>query len=164
MSRRQSSILLVSICSLFLVFLFGGFVASCGQVANDEAGFCGDTTCSGTEDCTTCQRDCGACPAKCGDLICSGSETCSTCGDDCGDCNGAFCNNGTCDPNESCGSCAADCGVCADACGDGLCTGTEACNTCAGDCGACTELCGNNSDDDFDTKTDEGCGGGGSAT
>ncbi|MDX2092427.1 MAG: hypothetical protein SFX73_31480 [Kofleriaceae bacterium] len=162
MSRRQSSVLMVSVLSVLLVFLFGGFAMSCGKVANDEGGFCGDQTCSGTEDCTTCQRDCGMCAAKCGDLICSGGESCSTCADDCGDCSGAFCDNGTCDPNETCASCARDCGVCADTCGDGSCTGSETCNSCSSDCGGCIELCGNGVDDDFDTKTDEsGCVGDG---
>lgn len=44
---------------------------------------CGDGICNGTETCTTCSSDCGACPAVCGDGVCSGTETCSSCLDDC---------------------------------------------------------------------------------
>jgi hypothetical protein len=70
---------------------------------------CGDSACNGTETCTTCPGDCGACPA-CGDTKCNGTETCTTCPGDCGAC---------------------------PVCGDTKCNGTETCTTCPGDCGAC---------------------------
>ena len=92
---------------------------------------CGDHTCNGTETCTTCPQDCGACPS-CGDGICNGTETCATCLADCDAC----CGNGSCDNGETCGSCAADCGACP-ACGDGSCAGAEDCESCPADCGAC---------------------------
>ncbi len=47
---------------------------------------CGDSTCNGSETCSTCSTDCGICPPSCGDSTCNGSETCSTCSADCGSC------------------------------------------------------------------------------
>jgi len=49
---------------------------------------CGDGTCNGNENCSTCEADCGACPPEpfCGDSSCNGVENCSTCEDDCGVC------------------------------------------------------------------------------
>ena len=47
---------------------------------------CGDAVCNGTETCSTCPGDCGACAPSCGDLACNGTETCSTCPGDCGAC------------------------------------------------------------------------------
>jgi hypothetical protein len=73
---------------------------------------CGDATCNGTETCSTCSSDCGACAPACGDATCNGTETCSTC--------------------------SSDCGACAPACGDATCNGTETCSTCSSDCGACS--------------------------
>ena len=74
---------------------------------------CGDGTCNGSEDCSTCPGDCGAC-TSCGDGTCNGSEDCSTCPGDCGACT---------------------------SCGDGMCNGGEDCSTCPGDCGACPGQC-----------------------
>ena len=76
---------------------------------------CGDGMCNGTETCTNCARDCGACPPSCGDGMCNGTETCT--------------------------SCARDCGACPPSCGDGMCNGTETCTNCARDCGACPNPC-----------------------
>jgi hypothetical protein len=56
------------------------------EVAAAGAPSCGDGTCNGTETCSTCPSDCGACPPSCGDGTCNGSETCSTCASDCGTC------------------------------------------------------------------------------
>jgi len=44
--------------------------------------------CNGTEDCSTCSSDCGACTPVvfCGDGACNGSESCSNCSSDCGVC------------------------------------------------------------------------------
>jgi hypothetical protein len=47
---------------------------------------CGDAACNGSETCTSCPNDCGACPAVCGDGSCNGAETCSGCASDCGTC------------------------------------------------------------------------------
>lgn len=57
---------------------------------------CGDMICNGEESCSTCPRDCGACPPPvdvpvelfCGDTMCTASrgETCSSCPSDCGAC------------------------------------------------------------------------------
>jgi uncharacterized repeat protein (TIGR03806 family) len=46
---------------------------------------CGDGTCNGTETCSTCASDCGAC-STCGNGVCGSGETCSTCQADCGPC------------------------------------------------------------------------------
>lgn len=46
---------------------------------------CGDATCNGTESCSSCPADCGAC-STCGNGTCSGGETCTTCAADCGVC------------------------------------------------------------------------------
>jgi len=45
---------------------------------------CGDGVCAGTETCTSCQGDCGACPIKCGDGKCAAPiETAANCAADC---------------------------------------------------------------------------------
>lgn len=48
--------------------------------------------------------------SSCGDGRCYGTESCSTCATDCGAC-GPECGNGVCEAGESCGSCS-DCGAC----------------------------------------------------
>jgi Carbohydrate binding module (family 6) len=85
------------------------------EVAAAGTPSCGDGTCNGTEICSTCPSDCGACPLSCGDDTCNGTETCSTC--------------------------ASDCGACPPSCGDGTCNGSETCSTCASDCGTCASTC-----------------------
>lgn len=49
---------------------------------------CGDASCNGNENCSTCESDCGECPPEpvCGDASCNGDENCSTCESDCGIC------------------------------------------------------------------------------
>lgn len=117
---------------------------------------CGDGTCNGTENCSTCASDCGctsgqvcsggscvACRAVnqscsgscCAGLTCSatpygyycGSNACGGGGQPC--CYGARCNSGySCGPSSN--------PVCnaVPRCGDGTCNGTENCSTCASDC------------------------------
>jgi|GEM_PF-1029855 len=66
---------------------FDGVTVSSGTPVTPPA--CGDGACNGTETCSTCASDCGACtppPAACGDGACDGTETCSTCASDCGAC------------------------------------------------------------------------------
>ena len=101
--------------------------------------FCGDGSCS--EDCSTCETDCGACGPSCGDGACDFGETCSSCDLDCGACGGPVCGDGSCSFGESCGTCAGDCGNC-ELCGDGTCNGAEDCVLCAPDCGSCASFCG----------------------
>ena len=72
-------------------------IAECGGDAICE--FCGDGLCDETsEDCQSCQIDCGVCGAICGDGVCdtattelSDPETCSECPQDCGECSTADC-------------------------------------------------------------------------
>ncbi|MDH5532841.1 MAG: hypothetical protein OEX81_00240 [Candidatus Pacebacteria bacterium] len=108
------------------------------------AGTCGDNICEGTETCSSCESDCGACLVQwCGDGSCNAGETCDSCAADCGSCN--FCGNNSCDGGEDCNNCAADCGACAGgSCGDGSCNNGEWCGDCPGDCGTCTS-CGDGS-------------------
>jgi hypothetical protein len=61
------------------------------KVSYEPQSACGDATCNGSETCTSCAQDCGACPPPppapaCGDAACNGGETCSTCAPDCGAC------------------------------------------------------------------------------
>src|SRR5262245_50492870 len=69
---------------------------------------------------------------RCGNGRCDGSESCSSCPADCGAC--STCGDGVCDASESCGTCEHDCGTCrvSDVCGDGACTGSETCSACSG--------------------------------
>ena len=97
---------------------------------------CGDGICNGSEDCTSCSQDCGACPPGCGDGVCDASESCSSCASDCGACPPS-CGDGVCDGSESCSSCASDCGACPPSCGDGVCNSGEDCTSCSSDCGVC---------------------------
>ena len=48
--------------------------------------YCGDSSCNGSETCSTCPSDCGECPTECGNGNCEDGETCSTCPTDCGSC------------------------------------------------------------------------------
>jgi hypothetical protein len=128
---------------------------------------CGDDLCSGDESCSTCARDCGACPAPpvCGDGRCDRPESCTSCPTDCGSCGGgAYCGDGVCDAAEDCDSCPGDCGDCQPEpyCGDGWCDAGEDCSWCPSDCGACgpTSYCGDGTcDADEDCSTCESdCG------
>jgi hypothetical protein len=57
-----------------------------GNCTGNTTTSCGDGTCNGTENCTTCANDCGACSAVCGDRTCGDNENCTTCMTDCGAC------------------------------------------------------------------------------
>jgi hypothetical protein len=131
----------------------GGHVGavSCGSSGGGTtpSPSCGDGSCNGNENCTTCSRDCGSCPpraASCGDGLCTGTETCSTCASDCGVC-APVCGDGSCNGRETCSTCQADCGACqpeepAAFCGDGECNGDEDCESCSEDCGSCRRSSG----------------------
>ena len=97
---------------------------------------CGDGTCDSNAQETdlNCAADCAT--AQCGDSVCSGGEDCTSCPGDCGAC--PSCGDATCDPGEDCSSCPGDCGACP-YCGDGTCDSGEGedCNTCESDCGTC---------------------------
>jgi hypothetical protein len=131
--------------------------------------YCGDKVCDLTEDCRTCEEDCGACvirtcgngvcdagenfqvcPADCqpiapfcGDGFCNGDETCASCAQDCGSCIEFYCGDGKCNGNETCVTCPQDCGQCPPACGDGKCELSETPLSCPKDCGLPYNLCGN---------------------
>ncbi len=101
---------------------------------------CGDGKCDINEDCSSCSKDCGSCPAYCGDGKCNPNENCNSCSKDCGACAPAqpYCGDGTCSSDESCSSCSKDCGVCQSYCGDGTCDTGEDCSSCSKDCGTCS--------------------------
>jgi len=62
----------------------GCSASQCGSCTTTTASTCcGDGTCAGTENSTSCSRDCGVAPS-CGDGACNGSETRCTCAGDCG--------------------------------------------------------------------------------
>jgi len=62
----------------------GCSASQCGNCTTGSSSTCcGDGTCSGSENSTTCQRDCGSAPV-CGDGTCNGTETRCTCAGDCG--------------------------------------------------------------------------------
>eukprot|EP00198_Chlamydomonas_reinhardtii_P011896 XP_001701233.1 cysteine protease-related protein [Chlamydomonas reinhardtii] len=117
--------------------------------ADGSKSCCGDGVCGAGESCSSCSKDCGACPACNNNGICdyaagerclSGSSGCADCGA-CG--TGAFCGDGKCTSarrgyTEDCSICAQDCKACNDPlgyCGDGKCTvGRETTSTCSRDC------------------------------
>lgn len=112
---------------------------------------CGDGTCNGTETCSSCSDDCGACPAQCGDFVCNGTESCSSCAADCGACettcmscaqnadcpSGFFCGNRRCDGTRGCYPNGDPSASCANIGGE-RCPATAAYNRCLTDaeCGA----------------------------
>ena len=68
-------------------------VSECATASGDKCPkvTCGDGVCSGSETCSSCKGDCGACPIKCGDGKCDApTETKDNCPDDCAaaSCNG----------------------------------------------------------------------------
>lgn len=101
-----------------------------GYCANDvcasaPAPWCGDNVCNGTETCSSCYSDCGACSVskKFDGESCSSESECT--GQWCvhGICRSShiYCGDGSCDTTsdpalkqyyESCQSCSADCGAC----------------------------------------------------
>lgn len=76
-------------------------------------GFCGDSLCDASEDCTSCEADCGPCPV-CGDSVCDASEDCASCETDCGACP-------VCGGNKD--SCTVDADCCSLNCRGGRCRG-----------------------------------------
>ncbi len=118
----------------------------CGATCPSIISTCGNGTCDGTEDGTTCPNDCSS--SYCGDGVCSvaDSEDCTSCSQDCGYCmlgglTSTGCGDGTCSSDESCTTCTADCGACGDfscaclsdstCCTDGFGFGCQdACTTC----------------------------------
>lgn len=111
---------------------------------------CGDSMCNATENCRTCEADCGVCEDPCGNGTCQPGlgETCSSCEADCGACS---CGDGVCTDSEDCTTCAQDCGECP-ACGDTVCDiftqgahfprdQAESCLSCPQDCGTCQADC-----------------------
>src|SRR5437867_814954 len=99
---RGAQRVFVTVAPLVLVALSG---CSAGDLSDDSAGEayrhhprCGDGVCNGSETCSSCPGDCGACAPSCGDGICSGSETCSSCPGDCGLCPDAGVDSGNATP------------------------------------------------------------------
>jgi hypothetical protein len=124
----------------------GGF--QCSDVPS-AGSCCGDGSCTGFEDGSSCSLDCGA-PPTCGDGICNGDETSCSCGLDCGlapssewltcgdgvdnDCDGVTdCADGDCADDDLCGlSCepvGASCSSSSDCC-SGTCKGPRGRKTC----------------------------------
>jgi hypothetical protein len=113
--------------------------------ATAKAYYCGrfDVQCQSDESCT-CYDSCS--PNQlllaCGNGVCSPGESCSSCSKDCGACP-PVCGNGRCESGESCSNCRGDCSPCP-TCGNGLCENGETCQTsggagqCQRDCGCCT--------------------------
>ena len=112
---------------------------------------CGNGACDNGENCSTCQADCGQCPAGCGNGVCDNGENCSTCQDDCGQCP-TTCGNSLCETGENCSTCQADCGQCPSSCGNNVCEAGETCSGCEADCGKCV-VCGDSVCDATETAT-----------
>ncbi|GIL87790.1 hypothetical protein Vretimale_13108 [Volvox reticuliferus] len=125
----------------------------CFKLLNGVRTCCGDTVCSpgDNETCSTCPRDCGACPTCNNNGICESARYSETCYNpvtakgclDCGTCGAARCGDGICtfsinSYSESCTGCSTDCGKCTDKlyCGDGICSSArnETSVTCSRDC------------------------------
>ena len=113
-----------------------------------QSSVCGDGTCDGMEDASSCPADCKT--GTCGNGNCDVGETAQSCaadcsGSDCGDgacdpdetvqtclvdCLPVMCGNGTCNPGETTLNCPSDC----NSCGNGQCDAGETSQTCPGDC------------------------------
>jgi len=91
---------------------------------------CGDATCSGSENASTCPADCSV---SCGDTYCTHTENASTCPADCP----ASCGDTYCTHTEDCSSCSADCGSCGAVCGNGILESGETCDY----TGGCADSC-----------------------
>ncbi len=139
------------------------FVAAAGcaeGVENDSAAICGDNSCTGAEDDSSCPQDCAGSDAVCGDNSCNGSETINTCPADCNGSQGAVCGDDTCNGTENATSCPQDCTGGTASCGDTVCNGTETSASCPVDCPA-TATCGDLScDAGEDVSCPSDCGGG----
>jgi len=120
-------------------FLFSALfiILAMAVTAQDPFAVCGDNICDFSEDCRTCEADCGGC---CGDSFCDDFETAASCAKDCGeskdtctlqgyqcindaDCPSGYetirliCNQGRC------------CGL-ASLCGNDICEANEHCGNC----------------------------------
>ena len=136
----------------------GGYLPNNALGGGSPDPYCGDGSCNGSETCSTCETDCGACgdpDPYCGDGSCNGTETCSSCETDCGACGGT--DQNSCQETNSCGGkapggcwCDSACTTYGDCCfdgpctagpycGDGSCNGTETCDSCEADCGPCPD-------------------------
>jgi len=85
-------------CGMSMCEALGHVCGSCdrtidaGGCANQDCCFstsqssCGDGTCDASEDCSSCEADCGACGPVCGDGVCEAVEDCTICEADCGVC------------------------------------------------------------------------------
>ncbi len=107
----------------------GGFFANC----TGGGASCGDGFCNGSETCSSCPGDCGACPVgpSCGNGTCGSGETCSSCPSDCGVCTGpppagGTCTTGQCVPLSQVPN---NCGDIGAQSGSGSCTGGRCCTT-----------------------------------
>ena len=127
-----------------------------GTLLAKATDYCGDGTCdTSTENCSSCESDCGRCCPN-GSCEPEFGEDCNNCSD----CQTTCCINGVCEDGENRDNCPLDCGYCGDGrcdggenrdscpqdcgyCGDGWCDGNhEACNSCPEDCGH--RCCNNN--------------------
>lgn len=132
---------------------------------------CGDNTCNGSENCSSCANDCkcsagktctsGVCTTassgpKCGDNTCNGGENCSSCASDCkcatgktcqsGVCQaqgtGAKCGNSSCESGENCSNCPGDCSCpTGQSCSAGSCKAAPSCGNSACDNGENCATC-----------------------
>lgn len=137
--------------------------------------FCGDGACGGSETCSNCIIDCGACTNGCMAHPAGGCQGCDcescviaakpecanawtdicveTCAGSCDSCN-VTCGNGFCEKGETCAGCPSDCGGCPTGCGDDVCALGETCSGCPMDCGSCygEAFCGDGSCEMAETK------------
>ena len=134
--------------------LVSGDGCSAGCRDEDVPPVCGDNACNGSEICSTCNEDCGACPPECGNNVEETGEACDDGNTEDGDgCSATceveeeesppdpFCGDGSCDESEDCDSCSVDC-FCEIVCGDGFRDVGEACddgNLTPGD--GCSDVC-----------------------
>ncbi|MFN2378240.1 MAG: metallophosphoesterase [Candidatus Binatia bacterium] len=127
----------------------GCSASQCGSCTTASASSCcGDGLCGGSEDGTSCSRDCGAAPF-CGDGACNGAETPCSCAGDCGappasetscndgvdnDCDGLTDCSDTaqCSASPSCATCSGAGATCTSnaTCCSGKCTGKAGAKTC----------------------------------
>ena len=143
-----------------------------GDGGNPPALFCGDGSCNGSENCSSCSQDCGACPPVCGNNVKEGSETCDgtdlagqtcqslgfsggtlSCKPNCSDFNTMNCVQTVCQNGET--------RPCTNSNSYGSCSGTQTCsNNDWGICNANTpeaEICWDEIDNDCDGEMDEDC-------
>jgi len=95
-------------------------------------GYCGDNSCNGNENYSTCSTDCSS---TCGDGYCVSGENCSSCLNDCACISGKCCLNGVCNNVGTC----SETTICSNgswisSCGDGACNCGETSINCLADC------------------------------